>query len=154
MMINLSELSDREILLTRELNAPPAQVFDAWAKPEKISLWWGPDGFTATTHTMDFKPGGLWLYTMHGPEGENYPNWVLYTEIAPSARITYDHGGELGKPAHFRVIVKFENLDGRTRLTHRMIFPSRKAHDNTAEFGAVEGGRQSLNRLANYLKWE
>jgi len=147
----LSNVNDREILLTRLLDAAPDQVFDAWSKPENIGEWWGPNGFTTTTHTMDFKPGGIWIYTMHGPDGTDYPNWVQYTTIIASERIEYMHGGELGEPAHFRVKVKFENLHGKTRLTHRMIFPSQKARDNTVEFGAVEGGKQTLNRLAEYL---
>ena len=145
-------MNDREILITREFEAPPQQVFDAWAIPESIGQWWGPDGFTTTTHSMDFKPGGIWNYTMHGPDGKDYPNWVHYTEIVEPDRIVYEHGGELGEPAHFRVIVKFENLDGKTRITHRMVFPSKIARDNTVEFGALEGGKQTLNRLADYLK--
>lgn len=152
MMNKVMEVSDREILLTREFDATPDLVFDAWTNPEKIGQWWGPNGFITTTHSMDFKPGGIWIYTMHGPDGTDYPNWVLYTEIVASERIVYNHGGELGEPAHFRVKVNFENLDGKTRLTHRMIFPSKKARDNTVESGALEGGKQTLNRLADYLK--
>lgn len=148
----MMDVSDREIVITRVFDAPPGQVFDAWTDPGKIGRWWGPDGFTTTTHSMDFTPGGLWLYTMHGPDGTDYPNWVLYTEIVASARIMYEHGGELGEPAHFGVKVTFENLNGRTTLTHRMIFPSKKARDNTVEFGALEGGKQTLSRLADYLK--
>ncbi|HEY8127204.1 MAG TPA: SRPBCC family protein, partial [Hyphomicrobium sp.] len=66
----------REIIITRLLNAPRALVFAAFKDPDHITNWWGPNGFSTTTYEMDFRPGGLWLFTMHGPDGTDYPNRV------------------------------------------------------------------------------
>lgn len=139
------------ILQTREFNAPPELVFDAWTSAEKIGAWWGPNGFTTTTYKMDFRSGGEWEYIMHGPDGTDYPNYIRYREIINARKIEYDHGEYPEEPFHFSVTVTFEEKDGRTFLTQRLIFPSQEARDKTVEFGAIEGGKQTLNRLGDYL---
>lgn len=144
-------MKDREIKITREFDFPRELVFGAYTDPDKIGQWWGPNGFTTTTHSMDFSVGGKWEYTMHGPDGTDYPNWVLYKEIISPEQIVYDHGGEIGEPAHFKTTLLFEDLGGRTRLTLRMVFPTKEARDKTVEFGAIEGGNQTLNRLEKFL---
>ena len=146
--------TDREILQTREFDAPRELVFEAWTAPEKIGQWWGPNGFTTTTDKMEFKPNGDWKFTMHRPDGTDYPNHIVYTRIEEPELLKYDHYGhrdEEGDPPHFKVTVIFEDLGGRTRLTMRMLFPSAQARNEAAEFGAIEGGQQTLNRLAHFL---
>ncbi len=87
---------ERTIEITRLVRAPRELVFAAFTDPAHIDQWWGPDGFRNETHEMDFSEGGLWRYTMHGPDGKAWPNWIRYTTIRRPERIEYDHGGEMG----------------------------------------------------------
>src|SRR5688500_17668783 len=72
---------DRELVITRLLNAPRELVFEAWTDPKQLLQWWGPKGFTNTFHTIEVKPGGVWKFIMHGPDGVNYPNQIIYHKI-------------------------------------------------------------------------
>lgn len=148
------ETGDREIVISRSYDAPRELVFAAWTEPDRIGRWWGPDGFTTTTYEMDFRPGGSWRFTMHGPDGTDYPNRIAYTSIKKNDSLKYDHyGHEDGEndPPHFKSTVTFEDRGGTTRVTLRMLFPTKEARDETVAFGAVEGGKQTLGRLAAYL---
>ena len=86
--------TDREIVLSRLIDAPQELVFDAWTDPEQVGQWWGPSGFTTTTHKMEVKPGGVWRFVMHGPDGRDYQNKITYLEIVPPERLVYRHGGD------------------------------------------------------------
>lgn len=143
---------DREILNSRTFDAPRSRVFKAWTSPDVIGQWWGPDGFTTTTHHMDFRSGGDWHYTMHGPDGTDYPNYIRYREITEPDLISYDHGEHPGEPFLFTVTVTFEEANGKTVLTQRLLFPDKESRDKTVDFGAIEGGKQTLNRLEHYLE--
>jgi uncharacterized protein YndB with AHSA1/START domain len=148
------DIAERELVLNRLLNAPRTLVFDTWSDPEHVSKWWGPVGFTTTTHEMAFKVGGRWRFTMHGPDGTDYPNLVVYTEIARPERIRYDHGDDdrSENPApNFKVTVTFQDRGGKTFLTLRMLVESAAILEEMKKFGAVEGGTQTLDRLEQYL---
>lgn len=151
-----SEAKERIIQLIREFDAPRELVFDAFSKPEHIGQWWGPSGFTTTTREMNFEAGGDWIFTMHGPDGTDYPNHIIYTEIKEPERIKYDHyrhEDEEGDPPHFKTTVIFNDLgEGKTRIDMRMLFPTAKKRDEAAKYGAIEGGKQTLRRLASFLK--
>lgn len=154
MMMN-TNTKDREIRLSREFEASRELVFDAFTAPEKIGQWWGPDGFTTTTGEMNFEVGGDWIFTMHDPEGTDYPNHIVYTEIKEPERITYDHYGDQDKKddsPHFKTTIVFEDLGKRTKINMNMRFPTVQKRKEATEFGAVEGGRQTLGRLADYLE--
>jgi len=143
--------SDREIVLTRIVDAPRALVWRIWTEAEHVPRWWGPTGFTTTTEEMQVRPGGCWRFTMHGPDGRDYPNRITYLEVEEPVRLVYRHGGEAGlEPVNFQVIVTFEELAPRqTRVTLHSIFPSAQARDFVVrEYGAIEGGKQTLARMA------
>lgn len=146
---------DREIVVTRLFNAPKELVFQAWTDPTHLAQWWGPTGFSLTTIEMEFRPGGMWRYVMHGPDGTDYGNKIVYTEITPHDRITYQHGedvdwGEAGPM--FNVVATFETENNQTRLTMRSVFRSAAERDHVArEYGAVEGAHQTIGRLASHL---
>jgi len=145
--------SDNEILLTRVVEAPRDLVWRIWTEPSHVHLWWGPTGFTTTTHEMQVRPGGRWRYTMHGPDGHDYPNLITYLEIVEPSRIVYEHGGEAGlEPVSFKTIVTFEELSPtQTRVTMQSIFPSARQRDFVVEeYGAIEGGKQTLARMAEH----
>src|SRR3954452_14049863 len=92
-----------EIHLTRIYNAPVEAVWDAWTDPEQVAQWWGPRGFSITTHSKDLRTGGHWSYTMDGPDGTDYPNAAKYLELTPLSGLIYDHGGYKDRPPMFRV---------------------------------------------------
>lgn len=83
--------ADREIVNMRIFYAPRELVWKAWTDPKHVAEWWGPNGFTTTIHEMDVRPGGVWRFTMHGPDGVDYKNKIVFIEIAKPARIVYDH---------------------------------------------------------------
>jgi uncharacterized protein YndB with AHSA1/START domain len=147
-----TERTDREVVTRRVFGAPRELVWQAWTTPENLGRWFGPFGFSITTASMEFKPGGLWLFTMHGPDGTDYPNHMLYREIEPPSRLTYEQGaGNLDEP-WFEGEVTFEEVDGGTLLTLRSVFPTKEARDFVVEkYGAIEGARQTLERLGAYL---
>ena len=144
-----SRTADREIATTRVFDAPRALVWEVWTDPKHIEQWWGPVGFTTTTKEYDLRPGGVWLHTMHGPDGRNYPNDITFTDVVVPEWLEWTHGPS----PLFDVTVKFDEEDeNQTRLTMRMLFPTKEERDRTVEtFGAIEGQSQTLNRLEEYL---
>ncbi len=147
------DTSNREIVTTRIFQAPPERVFEAWSKSENLEKWWGPQGFTTTTHAFDFRPGGMWKHTMHGPDGVDYPNRLVYDEITDAKRIAYSHhGGIDGVQAQFRQTVTFVTRGDKTELTMRMVFRTAAERDAVEQkYGAVEGAKQTLARLGEHL---
>ncbi|MBB4063441.1 SRPBCC family protein [Gellertiella hungarica] len=141
----------RTLEVSRVVNAPRDLVFEVFSTARHIDQWWGPDGFRNETHSMDFSVGGLWHYTMHGPDGKAWPNWIRYRLIERPARLVYDHGGELSEPAHFHGEITFEEEGRHTRVTLRLVFPSLEAVETAKSYGAVAGGQQTLARLDAYL---
>ena len=151
-------VGDREIVATRVFDAPRDLVWDVWTDPEHLARWWGPNGFTTTTHAMELKPGGVWRFVMHGPDGRDYQNKITYVEIVKPERLVYRHGGSGGKEdrdlerINFRVSVTFTDQGAKTRVEMRMVFPSANARDYVIEtHGAFEGLKQHLGRLEEYL---
>jgi uncharacterized protein YndB with AHSA1/START domain len=147
--------TDREIVITRTFDAPRELVWEAWTKPEHLAQWWGPRGFSTTIEEHDFRPGGRFKQMMHGPDGTNYPNLSVFREIVPLERIVYTHGGgkETGQGTHFEATWTFEALGAnRTRVTGRSLFPTPEDRDFVVrEYGAIEGGKQTLARLAEHV---
>jgi uncharacterized protein YndB with AHSA1/START domain len=137
--------ADREISATRLIDAPRSLVFQMFTDRDHIGNWWGPQGFRTTTYEMDVRPGGTWRFVMHGPDGTDYQNHIVYVEISPPERLVYDH---VSGP-RFQAVVLFAEEEGKTRLTMRMLFETAKLRDQVIrEFGAAEGLVQTLGRLA------
>lgn len=143
---------DREIVLTRDVAAPRDLVWTIWTEYQHVTQWWGPSGFTATTEEMDVRPGGSWRFVFHGPDGRQYPNHIRYLEVTRPSRLVYEHVGETGHDVVFKSIVTLEQVaSGGTRVTLRTILPSSEARDRVVrEFGAIEGGKQTLARMAEH----
>jgi uncharacterized protein YndB with AHSA1/START domain len=141
--------SDREIVATRVFDAPRDLVYQVWTDPKHISNWYGPRGFTTTTHEMDVRPGGVWRHVMRGPDGTEYPNEIVYVEVLPPERLVYDHAS----PPRFQTTVTFVELGGKTKVTARMVFESAELRNKVAtEHHAVEGLNQTLERLGEELQ--
>lgn len=150
-LLDAIKISDREIHMTRLIDAPRDRVFKAFSDPKGLAVWWGPNGFTTTTHAMEFREGGNWRYTMHGPDGTDYPNHVVYTKTDPPQSIAWDHHGDADHPAEFKAVIGFVSEAGKTRVTLRMILADARQRQGMLAFGAIEGGWQNLARLDNYL---
>jgi uncharacterized protein YndB with AHSA1/START domain len=148
-----AENKSSEIRITRVYDAPVRAVWDAWTDPAQTAQWWGPRGFTLTTHSKDLRPGGHWAYTMHGPDGTDYPNNTLYHEVEPLRKLVYDHGGSADRPPMFRVTVLFTALDGgaKTKMDMTMGLPTPEAAEQTRKFIKSVGGNGTWDRLAEYL---
>ena len=147
---NTAPTDDRELTVTRTVAAPRELVWRAWTEAERISGWWGPTGFSTTTHEMDLRPGGRWRYTMHGPDGVDYPNLVEYEEVVAPERLVYSHGSD-EDPKQFRTTVTFNETTYETTITMRMVFRSVEDREAAARFGAVEGAESTLECLSEYL---
>lgn len=149
----MSSDSDKEIVITRLLNAPRELVFKVWTSPEHVDKWWGPDGFTNVTEKMDVRVGGEWLYVMRGPDGRNYDNRVRFLEIVKPAKLVYlQDSGVDNDPSEFKTVVTFETVGNQTKVTLASVFRTKEARDLVVrEYGAIEGGKQHLNKLERYL---
>ena len=86
-----SSRAGREITVTRVISASRETVFEMWTNPKHIAQWWGPRGFTNTIEEMDVRPGGVWRFVMHGPDGVDYPNKIVYREVVRPERLVYSH---------------------------------------------------------------
>jgi uncharacterized protein YndB with AHSA1/START domain len=139
------------ITLTRVYEAPLQSVWEAWTIPEEVAQWWGPRGFTITTHSHDLRTGGHWHYTMHGPDGTDYENTTQYIEVVPGQRMVYDHGGHRNRPPLFRVTAMFTERDGCTQLDMSMAFATPEIAEQTRGFIRKAGGESTWDRLAEYL---
>ena len=146
--------ADNEIVITRLVDAPPELVWEAMTNPEHVVHWWGPQGFTTTIKEMDVRPGGVWKHVMHGPDGANYPNQSRFMEVVKPSRLVYSNAGhrEGGAGVEFISTWTFEEDEGKTKVTIRHVFPTVAARERVVkEFGAIEGGKQCLARLAGQL---
>jgi uncharacterized protein YndB with AHSA1/START domain len=146
--------TDREIVITRVFDAPRELAWQAMTDPQHVVHWWGPRGFTTTIQEMDVRPGGVWTHVMHGPDGIDYPNHSVFQEVVYPERIVFAHGGSKpgGPEADFIATWTFEAVGDKTQVTIRMVFPTAASRDIVVkEYGAIEGGKQTLERLAEHL---
>jgi len=146
----------RALVGTREYDAPRDLVFSAFTDPAHLAQWWGPNGFRTTTLSFDMRPGGVWCFIMHGPDGRDYQNRITYEEVVRPERIVYRHGGgDDVEPVQFRQTITFEDLGGRTRIVWRGDFPTAGERDRVIkEYGADTGLVQTMGRLADYIAAE
>lgn len=150
----MADTADREMVITRIFDAPRELVWEAVTNPLHVVHWWGPNGFTDTLEKMEFRVGGVWKHVMHGPDGTDYPNKSIFTSIVKPEHIEYSHGGgrKSDAAAQFDSTWTFEALGKQTRVTMRSVFPTAEARDIAIKtYNAIEGGKQTLARLAEYL---
>lgn len=144
--------ADREIVISRVIDASRELVFEAFTEVRHLSQWWGPDGFITTTRAFEFRVGGEWDFFMHGPDGAEYQEWISWTEIVPPERIALRHGESRDDPNAFESVLTFEPDGPATRIEMRTVFPTKELRDEAAEkYHAVEAGGQTLGKLAAYV---
>ena len=143
-----NDTSERELLLTRVLNAPIELVWEVWTNPEHIAKWWGPNGFTNTITKMEIKDGGEWDLIMHGPDGTDYKNKSIFQEIIPFKKIVYQH---VTAPK-FITTIEFEDRGKQTFLKWHMLFESKEQFIQVVKtFKADEGLKQNIEKLERFL---
>lgn len=161
-MATKNPVMEKELVITRIFDAPRSYVWEAWADPWRMKLWWGPKGFTSPVCKIDFRVGGVYLNCMQSPEGKDYWSTGVYREIVESERIvctdcfadekgnivpaTY-YGMSSDFPLEMLVTVTFEEDKGKTKLTLRHAgMPSGADQD-----GARQGWSESLDKLAEVV---
>lgn len=142
--------AERELVITRVFDAPRPLVFKAWTEPDRLVRWWGPQGFTTPSCTMDVRPGGAFRFCMRSPEGTDHWLRGVYREIVEPERLVLTWAWEDAerKPGRETVLtVTFAEQGAKTKLTLRQaVFESVTARD-----AHQRGWTGSLDRLAEYL---
>lgn len=140
---------DREVVVTRVVNADRATVCQAWTDHDQIVKWFGPDGFACKTHEIDVRTGGVWRFDMIAPDGTSYSNRMDFVRVEAPHVIEAIHGKDADDPDRFRLLVTFdEQENGKTVVTLRQIHPTPERRNIVIGFGAVELGGQTLSKLA------
>lgn len=143
--------SDCEILISRLIDAPGELVWQVWTEAKHLINWWAPDGFSSTIHKMEVRPGGLWHFVMQGPDGVDYPNKVVYSQVQAPERLVFEHrSADTSSPSHTNS-VSFQAVDGKTQVTMVARFASPEILQEMLNLGVDDAGRQTLGRLAYYL---
>ena len=146
-----TDVADRELVVSRLIDAPRALVFKAWTQPEHVARWWGPQGFTTIHCDMDIRVGGKYRCGMRSPQGTEHWRAGVYREIVEPERIVFTFAWEdaQGNPGHeLLTTVTFEERGVKTLLTlHQGIFETTEGRDDH-----VRGWTSCLERFAGYIK--
>jgi len=135
------------IVSTRAFPATPAAVFAAFSDPARLAQWWGPKGFTSRFQRFEFRPNGLWMLTMHGPDGTEYAMTQQFTEIVPGQRLVVQHF----QPGHdFTLTMTFAAQAGGTRLTWEMRFADPAEGERVRAF-VTPANEQNFDKLTEHL---
>jgi uncharacterized protein YndB with AHSA1/START domain len=147
---------EREIVITRVLDAPRERVFRAWTDPERIGQWFAPRDFQCRIRHADIRVGGALRFDFVGAAGTIYDNRITFLEIVAPTKLVFDHGADKDDdPGTFRVTLTFDaQSNGKTVLTLRQLHPTKEQRDAGIGFGAVEIGNGTLDKLAEYLAAE
>lgn len=137
--------ADREFVHSRVIDAPRERVFKAFAQPHHLARWWGPNGFTSTFQTFEFRPGGRWRFVMHGPDGTDHPNESVFVEVVAPERVVFEH---LSEGHHFVMTITFTAQGSKTLVGWRQVFDTAAHKERVAAF-VGEANEQNLTRLAN-----
>jgi len=128
--------ADRELVLTRLINAPRAKVYRAWTDPALLKQWFAPKPYTTPIVEIDVRPGGSAYFVMRGPDGKDLPNRGVYLEVVPNEKLVstdaYVKAWEPSEKPFMTLILTFEDEDGKTRYTARVRHWSvadREAHE-------------------------
>ena len=143
--------SDREVVITRVVDAPRTLVWEVWTDPEHVPNWLlGPEGWTMPVCEIDLRPGGAWRYVWRKADGSELEMQGSYREVTSPERLvsTESWGGDW--PETLNTLTLTEAL-GETTITQTILYPSQEARDAAIQTGMKEGAAQSFDRLADYL---
>lgn len=143
----LNTTPESEIVSTRVFKYSKELLFQAWANPEHLKNWWGPNGFTNTFHEFDFRIGGKWRFTMHGPEKGNYANECEFIKIDVPNLIAWKR---YSKPL-FQVVASFHEVDHEhTKLVFKMLFETAEECAKLRPF-VVDKNEENFDKLETEL---
>lgn len=149
-MLDPRTIESRTLTLEKMLNAPRELVWEAWTQPEHISNWWGPDGMETEVLEMDFRTGGRWKYIMTAPNGMKHPAEGIFSEIIQHERI--ETSADFSVVTHGVIlIILFEEVGPQTRLTLKVIHPTKEYRDKQEKMGVMSGWGSTFDRLYRYL---
>lgn len=145
---------DREIVITRLVDAPLSLVFEAWTDPAQLPLWFEPDGYAIETREIDIRTGGRWRFDMTAPDGTVYGSRMDFLRVEPEGLIEVRHGPDReDDPSAFWMLITFdEQANGKTVVTLRQMHPSKARRAEVIAFGAIEYGGQTLAKLARHVE--
>jgi uncharacterized protein YndB with AHSA1/START domain len=122
--IEVQPESDRELVISRLINASREKVYQAWTKPELLKQWFAPMPWSTSVVELDVRPGGSSLIVMRGPDGNEFPNSGVYLEVVPNEKLVftdaYTKNWEPSSKPFMTVVLTFENVDGKTKYTARV----------------------------------
>ena len=140
-------MSNTTIHSTRCLSAPIDRVYEAFANPQYLKEWWGPEGFTNTIHEFDLRVGGKWRLTMHGPEKGNYENAAIFTLVESGKRVAWTRESQ----PYFDMEVGFEKVaDGQTVISFTMVFGTAEECEKMKKFVEPKN-EENFDRLERVL---
>ena len=143
----VSERTTIDIVNTRLFDASPTQLFEAFSDPMRLAKWWGPNGFTNTIHEFDFRPGGAWRITMHGPNGADFENESQIVEFEKPKRVVFEHL----RPFHwYRMTMTFRPVGERSELKWLMNIEASPDSEKLKAF-IEQANEQNFDRLAAHL---
>lgn len=143
----MDTIQKNQIHNSRQLNTPIEKVYNAFANPELLKLWWGPEGFTNTFHEFDLRPGGNWRLTMHGPEKGNYENSSVFKVVETEKLISWTRKSQ----PYFDMEVAFEEVEeGSTMISFKMIFDTAETCEKMRPF-VEHKNEENFDRLERLL---
>ncbi|GGU03428.1 MULTISPECIES: SRPBCC family protein [Streptomyces] len=153
MITLLTTPADRELVITRTFDAPPARVWEAWTRPEHVRQWYGVAALPTVVCEIDLRVGGAWRWGQKAPDGREIVFSGTYEEIVPGERLVYTETFELMPGPPVRVTLTFDATpDGGTALTSKSIWPSSEIRDQALATGMEDGVKEEYDRLAEYLR--
>jgi uncharacterized protein YndB with AHSA1/START domain len=141
--MNADDVSDRRFVHSRLVDATPEQVFAAFARPERLARWWGPDGFTSTFEEFDLRPGGSWRFVMHGPDGTDHSNTNVFRVVDPPNRVEVEH---VSADHHFVLRITFARQGAQTIVGWEQVFDTVEHKELVAPW-VEPANEQNLDRL-------
>jgi uncharacterized protein YndB with AHSA1/START domain len=148
----MSDSTNRELVLTRIIDAPPEKVFKAWTDPEILKQWFAPLPYTTPVAELDVRPGGASLIVMRSPEGVDMPHRGVYLEVVPNERLVitdaYTKAWEPSEHPFITVDLTFEDLGGKTKYTARVLHWTVSDCEKHEQMGFHEGWGRCADQLA------
>jgi uncharacterized protein YndB with AHSA1/START domain len=145
--------SDRELVLSRIIDAPRERVFKAWTR--QLPQWWGPYGMTTPVCEMDLRPGGVFRTVMRAPDGTEYPTKGVFLEVVEPERIVFTDafgpGWQPSPDTFFTAIATFEEYNGKTKYMARALHWTVANREKHEQMGFYQGWGESLDRLASLV---
>jgi uncharacterized protein YndB with AHSA1/START domain len=147
-----TSVSERELVISRIIDAPPERVFQAWTDPQLLKQWFAPEPWTTPVAELDVRPGGANLIVMRDPAGNEFPNTGVYLEVVKNERLVitdaYTKAWEPSEKPFMTVVVKLEGLDGKTKYTARVLHWTVADRETHEKMGFHEGWSQCADQLA------